>query len=214
IEGTEKAIAIATDCNSRYIYLDPQTGGKIAVAETARNIVCTGAKPLAITDGLNFGDPTNPEVFWQMEQSIDGISEACNILKTPVVSGNVSLYNQSKGNDILPTPIIGMVGLLDSVEAAIPNHFQSPAALIYLIGEVESEVVASERHRMIECTYSGKAPTVDLQLESKRQEELLGDIQAGIIKSAPALSEGGLGVAPAEGLFPVNEYGAQLSLQG
>src|SRR5699024_5289224 len=214
IEGTDKAIAISTDCNSRYIYLDPQTGGKIAVAEAARNIICTGAKPLAITDGLNFGDPTNPEVFWQMEQSIDGISEACNILKTPVVSGNVSLYNQSKGSDILPTPIIGMIGLLDSVEAAIPNHFQEPGDLIYLIGETEAEFGGSELQRMIEGSYSGKAPTIDLQIEAKRQEELLYTIQAGIIKSATDLSEGGLSVALAESLFTENEYGAQVSLQG
>src|SRR5699024_3543314 len=159
-------------------------------------------------------DVCSSDLFWQMEQSIDGISEACNILKTPVVSGNVSLYNQSKGNDILPTPIIGMVGLLDSVEAAIPNHFQSPGDLIYLIGETEAEFGGSELQRMIEGTYSGKAPTIDLQIEAKRQEELLGAIQAGIIKSATDLSEGGLGVALAEGLFTENEYGAQLSLQG
>src|SRR5699024_1945891 len=114
IPETNKAIAITTDCNSRYIYVDPKIGGQIAVAEAARNIVCTGAKPLAITDGLNYGDPTNPEVFWQMEESVKGISEACSTLGTPVISGNVSLYNQSKGNPIFPTPIIGMVGLLET----------------------------------------------------------------------------------------------------
>src|SRR5699024_8007448 len=156
IEGTEKAIAIATDCNSRYIYLDPQTGGKIAVAETARNIVCTGAKPLAITDGLNFGDPTNPEVFWQMEQSIDGISEACNIFKTPVVSGNVCIYNQSKGMDSLPTRIIIIVCLLDYVEADITYHIQSLGFLIYLIGEIYGEFCCSKLKRMTESKYLGK----------------------------------------------------------
>src|SRR5699024_7920782 len=109
-----KSLAMTTDGNSRYIYLDPETGGKIAVAEAARNIVCSGATPLAITDGLNYGDPTDPEVFWQMEKSIDGISEACNVLETPVISGNVSMYNQSKGEPIFPTPIVGMVGLHQS----------------------------------------------------------------------------------------------------
>src|SRR5690606_16494166 len=108
MKGYDKSIAVTTDCNSRYVYLDPETGGKIAVAEAARNIVCSGAKPIALTDGLNFGNPYNPEIYWQMEKTTDGMSEACNVLSTPVISGNVSLYNQSKEKNIYPTPIVGM----------------------------------------------------------------------------------------------------------
>src|SRR5690625_4199201 len=134
IEDQDKAIAMTADCNARYIYLDPEVGGKIAVAEAARNIVCVGAKPLAITDGLNFANPTNPEIFWQMEKSITGISEACRALGTPVISGNVSMYNQTKDTAIHPTPIIGMVGLFSSLEDITPNHFQASGDLIYLIG--------------------------------------------------------------------------------
>lgn len=111
IRGTRKALAMTTDCNARYVYLDPETGGKIAVAEAARNIICSGAEPLAITDNLNFGNPEKPEVFWQIEKAADGISEACRVLETPVIGGNVSLYNETSGTAIYPTPVIGMVGL-------------------------------------------------------------------------------------------------------
>ena len=135
IDGTDKAIAITTDCNSRYIYLDPKVGGQIAVAEAARNLVCSGAKPLAITDGLNYGNPQDPEVFWQMAESINGISEACLALETPVISGNVSMYNKSKDEAILPTPIIGMVGLIEDTKYVTPSHFQNNGDLIFLIGE-------------------------------------------------------------------------------
>src|SRR5699024_6480092 len=121
IPNRDKAIAITTDSNSRYIYLDPEVGGKIAVAEAMRNIVASDAKPLGITDGLNYGNPTNEEVFWQMEKSIEGISEACRVLDVPVISGNVSMYNQSYGEPIYPTPIIGMVGLLESKKHVTPN---------------------------------------------------------------------------------------------
>ena len=116
IRGTSKALAMTTDCNSRYIYLDPETGGKIAVAEAARNIVCSGAEPLAITDGLNFGNPEKPEMFWQIEKSADGMSEACRVLETPVIGGNVSLYNETSGKAIYPTPVVGMVGLVKDID--------------------------------------------------------------------------------------------------
>lgn len=214
VAGTDKGIAISTDANSRYISLDPKTGGKIAVAEAARNIVSSGAKPLAITDGLNFGDPTDPEVFWQMEQSIEGISEACRVLDTPVVSGNVSLYNESKGSAIFPTPIIGMVGLLESIQHQTPSHFQHAGDLIYMIGETGVEFGGSELQKLVEGSYSGKAPSIDLDIERKQQNELLEAIQAGIIESASDLSEGGLGIAIAEGLFTGQSLGAEVFLTG
>ena len=214
IEGTDKAIAITTDCNSRYIYLDPKVGGQIAVAEAARNIVCSGAKPLAITDGLNYGNPTNPEVFWQMSESIDGISEACLALETPVISGNVSMYNQSKDEAILPTPIIGMVGLIEHTKYVTPSHFQNNGDLIYLIGETFPEFGGSELQKIIAGKYSGKAPAIDLQVEAKRQNSLTTAIREGLVQSAHDLSEGGLAVSLAESLFKGQGLGAEVNVTG
>src|SRR5699024_10281088 len=137
------------DSNARYIYLDPEVGGKIAVAEACRNIVVSGAKPLGITDGLNYGNPTDEEVFWQMEKSIDGISEACRTLEVPVVSGNVSMYNQSYGEAIYPTPMIGVVGLFASLDHITPNAFQEAGDAIYVIGEADVDFGGSELQRLI-----------------------------------------------------------------
>src|SRR5699024_6655009 len=201
IKGTDKALAITTDCNSRYIYLDPETGGKIAVAEAARNIVSSGARPIGLTDGLNFGNPTNPEVFWQMKQSVEGMSEAARMLETPVVSGNVSLYNQSNGRSIFPTPVVGMVGLIESLEYLTPNFFQEPGDLIYVIGETKAEFGGSELQNVVEGTYQGKAPSIDLQVEAERQKQLLAAIRQNLVQSAHDLAEGGLGVALAESVF-------------
>ena len=214
IDGSDKAIAITTDCNSRYIYLDPKVGGQIAVAEAARNIVCSGAKPLAITDGLNYGNPNNPEVFWQMSESIDGISEACLALETPVISGNVSMYNQSKDEAILPTPIIGMVGLIEHTKYVTPSHFQNNGDLVYLIGETFPEFGGSELQKIIAGKYSGKAPAIDLQVEAKRQNLLTTAIREGLVVSAHDLSEGGLAVGLAESLFKGQGLGAEVNVTG
>lgn len=214
IEGKDKAIAITTDCNARYIYLDPKTGGKIAVAEAARNIVASGAKPIALTDGLNYGDPTNPEVFWQLEESINGLSEACEALETPVISGNVSLYNQSHGKPIFPTPIIGMVGLFESLDHVTPSHFQEAGDAIYVIGETKAEFGGSELQKIVDGEYSGKAPHIDLQKEATRQNQLLKAIKQGLVESAHDVSEGGLGVALAESTFGGKGLGASCELTG
>ncbi|MGJ9458383.1 phosphoribosylformylglycinamidine synthase subunit PurL [Oceanobacillus sp. CF4.6] len=214
IKGKDKALAITTDCNSRYIYLDPETGGKIAVAEAARNIVCSGARPLGLTDGLNFGNPTNPEVFWQMEKSVEGMSQACERLGTPVISGNVSLYNQSKGKSIFPTPVVGMVGLHESLEHITPSFFQNAGNAIYVIGKAEVEFGGSELQNVIQGKYEGKAPKIDLDIEAKRQKQLLEAIQSGIIESAHDLAEGGLAVALAESVFTDNGLGADVKLNG
>lgn len=198
IEGKDKAIAISTDCNSRYIYLDPEVGGKIAVAEACRNIIVSGAKPIGITDGLNYGNPTNEEVFWQMEKSIDGVSEACRQLNVPVISGNVSMYNQSYGEPIFPTPIIGIVGLFESLDHITPNSFQEAGDVIYVIGKADVDFGGSELQKVIDGTYSGQAPQIDLEVEKTRQEKLLEAIKAGMIVSAEDISEGGLAVTLAE----------------
>lgn len=214
IPNRDKAIAITTDSNSRYIYLDPEVGGKIAVAEAMRNIVATGARPLGLTDGLNYGNPTNEEVFWQMEKSIEGISEACRVLEVPVISGNVSMYNQSYGEPIYPTPIIGMVGLIDSKEHITPNAFQEAGDLIYLLGETKAEFGGSELQRLVEGDYSGKAPSIDLQVEKEQQSLLLQAIKQGIIQSAEDLAEGGLAVALAESVIRSENLGANVKVKG
>ncbi|GAA0302424.1 phosphoribosylformylglycinamidine synthase [Gracilibacillus halotolerans] len=214
IRDYNKSIAMTIDCNSRYIYLDPETGGKIAVAEAARNIVATGAKPLAITDGLNFGNPDKPENFWQMEKSIDGISEACLALDTPVISGNVSLYNETNDESIYPTPIIGMVGIHESLDDITPSHFQADGDLIYIIGETKAEFGGSELQNVLEGKYFGKAPSIDLEVEVERQKQLLEAIQTGLIQSAHDISEGGMAVAVVESLFSKKKLGASIEVTG
>lgn len=214
IPGREKAIAISTDCNSRYIYLDPEVGGKIAVAEAARNIVAAGAKPIGITDGLNYGNPTNEEVFWQMEKSIDGVSEACRVLDVPVISGNVSMYNQSYGEPIFPTPIIGIVGLFESLNHITPNAFQKAGDIIYLVGETKEEFAGSEIQQLLEGEYKGKAPEIDLHLEKNVQASLLSAIQKGLISSAEDIAEGGLSVSLAEKVMRAENLGAKVEISG
>ncbi|WP_082235212.1 phosphoribosylformylglycinamidine synthase subunit PurL [Halobacillus massiliensis] len=212
VRGTKKALAMTTDCNSRYIYLDPKTGGKIAVAEAARNIVCSGARPLGITDGLNFGSPEKPEIFWQMEKSVEGMSQACSDLGTPVISGNVSLYNESFGGQaIYPTPIVGMVGLVEDTNHITQSHMKNAGDLIYVIGETREEFGGSELQGMLEGRHFGKAPAIDLEVEGIRQNQLLAAIQKGIIESAHDLSEGGLAVALAESLFN-KEFGCEVNV--
>lgn len=213
VQGTDKALAMTTDCNSRYIYLDPETGGKIAVAEAARNLVCSGAKPLALTDGLNYGNPDKPEIFWQMEKSVDGMSAASLALETPVISGNVSLYNESNQQAVFPTPVVGMVGLVEDFSDITPSGFQKAGDLIYLIGETNQEYGGSELQNLLENTYFGKAPAIDLDTEAKRQNQLLQAIRKGRVVSAHDLAEGGLGVALAEALFDKG-LGCEVALTG
>lgn len=214
IRGFDKAIALTTDCNSRYLYLDPEVGGQIAVAEAARNIVASGAKPLALTDGLNFGNPDKPENYWQMEKSVEGMAKASVELDTPVVSGNVSLYNETAGQAIFPTPIVGMVGLHRSTKDITTSRFKADQDVILLIGETKAEFGGSELQNLLEGKYFGKAPSLELAIEKKRQQQLLTAIQAGLIQSAHDLSEGGLAVALAESLFGTEHFGAKVDLAG
>ncbi|CAH0284718.1 Phosphoribosylformylglycinamidine synthase subunit PurL [Peribacillus sp. Bi96] len=214
VRGTNKALAMTTDCNSRYIYLDPETGGKIAVAEAARNIICSGAEPLAITDCLNFGNPEKPEIFWQLEKAADGMSEACRSLSTPVIGGNVSLYNETNGEAIYPTPVVGMVGLISDLQHITTQSFKNESDLIYVVGEAKVEFGGSELQKMLEGKIFGRAPELDLAVEQKRQQQILSAIQTGLVASAHDLSEGGLAVALAESLFGANKLGAKVNISG
>ncbi|NHC40323.1 phosphoribosylformylglycinamidine synthase subunit PurL [Bacillus sp. MM2020_1] len=214
IRGTRKALAMTTDCNSRYVYLDPETGGKIAVAEAARNIVCSGAEPLAITDNLNFGNPEKPEVFWQIEKAADGMSEACRVLETPVIGGNVSLYNETSGTAIYPTPVVGMVGLVTDIDHITTQDFKNSGDLIYLVGETKDEFGGSELQKLLYGKVFGKAPELNITIEKERQNQVLAAIRAGLVESAHDLSEGGLAVALAECLFTNEKLGAEVSIVG
>ncbi|WP_110113620.1 phosphoribosylformylglycinamidine synthase subunit PurL [Bacillus sp. CGMCC 1.16541] len=211
VRGTNKALAMTTDCNSRYLYLDPEVGGKIAVAEAARNIVCSGGEPLAITDCLNFGNPEKPEIFWQLEKAVDGMSEACRELQTPVIGGNVSLYNETNGEAIYPTPVVGMVGLIKDIEHITTQAFKEEGDLVYVIGEAKSEFAGSELQKIMEGTIFGKAPQLDLDVEQRRQKQLLAAIRAGLVQSAHDVAEGGFAVALAEGLMNSDELGVKVS---
>jgi phosphoribosylformylglycinamidine synthase II len=211
IHGTRKAIAMSTDCNGRYVYLDPEMGGRIAVAESARNVVCSGAEPLAITDNLNFGSPEKPEIFWQLEKSADGISEACIKLNTPVIGGNVSLYNENAKGAIYPTPVIGMVGLVRDIDHITTQGFKSEGDTIILLGETKPELGGSEFQYVIHGVTEGRPPTIDLDVEATMQKALLGAIRNGWIASAHDLSEGGIAVALTESCIS-GELGADVTI--
>jgi phosphoribosylformylglycinamidine synthase len=198
VDGTRKAIAMTTDCNGRYVYLDPEVGGRIAVSEAARNIVCSGGEPLAITDNLNFGSPEKPEIFWQLEKSADGISEACRVFGTPVTGGNVSLYNENAKGAIYPTPVIGMVGLVADIDHITTQQFKTVGDQIILLGETKAELGGSEFQYVIHGVTEGRPPQIDLAVEKALHATVLDSIRAGNVKSAHDLSEGGLAVALAE----------------
>ena len=213
VRGTNKGLAMTTDCNSRYIYLDPETGGKIAVAEAARNIVCSGGRPLAITDCLNFGNPEKPEIFWQIEKSADGIAAACLALESPVIGGNVSLYNERSNEAIYPTPTIGMVGLVEDLQHATTQEVKHAGDFVYVIGDTKTEFGGSELQKLMNGRIFGQAPSIDLEVEAARQKALLQAIQAGLVASAHDVAEGGLAVAIAETTFGTN-LGVNVTLEG
>ncbi len=213
IRGTKKALAMTTDGNGRYIYLDPKVGGAIAVAEAARNIVCSGAEPLAITDGINFGNPEKPEIFWQFEQAAAGISEACDILNTPVIGGNVSFYNENNGKAIYPTPIIGMVGLISDTNHITTQAFKEEDDVILLLGDTYDELMGSEFQKLVIEKVEGKPPKIDLEQEKKVQQATLTAIRNGLVQSAHDISEGGLAIALAESIIS-GKLGANINLTG
>jgi phosphoribosylformylglycinamidine synthase len=194
----EKYIAFTTDCNATYCYLDPLEGGKIAVAEAVRNLVCSGARPLAVTDNLNFGNPMKPEVFWQFRQCVEGICEACNTFHTPVTGGNVSFYNESPAGAIDPTPTIGMLGLIDDPKHITTQWFKGEGDAVLLIGEIGDELGGSEYLKRIHGLKTGRAPRMDLGFAKRLSDFTLEIIHKGWVKSAHDCSEGGLAVALAE----------------
>ncbi|MGQ9630248.1 MAG: phosphoribosylformylglycinamidine synthase subunit PurL [bacterium] len=212
IKGTKKALAMTIDGNGRYCYLNPYEGGKIAVAEAARNIVCVGAKPLAVTDCLNFGNPQKPGPFWQFVEAVRGMAEACRALGTPVVGGNVSFYNETLGKAIYPTPTVGMIGLMEDIGRRVTQGFKSEGDVIALLGESAEEVGGSEYLKLHHGLVAGNPPTLNLDAERRLQDACLEAIGRGLIHSAHDCSEGGLAVALAESCI-CGGVGAKIDLE-
>ena len=200
IKNTKKAISLTTDGNGRYCYVNPYLGGVIAVAEAARNLVCSGAQPLAITDCLNFGNPEKDDVYYQLKECIAGMARACREFKIPVISGNVSLYNETRGEAIYPTPVVGMVGLIADVSKHCTSGFKNEGDLVFLLGEgntINSSIGGSEYLELTHGMVKGN-PHIDLEMEKRLQRCCLEAIKRGLINSAHDCSEGGLAVALAE----------------
>src|SRR6184192_1556700 len=201
IREANKILAATTDCNSLYCALDPREGGRIAVAEAARNLTCSGARPLAVTDNLNFGNPYKPENFWQLHEAVDGIAEACRAFGTPVIGGNVSLYNENPAGVVDPTPTIGMVGLIDEERHITTQWFKNAGDVVILAGQVGNELGGSQFLKVCHGRKQGPPPGVDLELEIKVQNAVRDLIREGLVKSAHDCSEAGLAVAQSCALF-------------
>jgi phosphoribosylformylglycinamidine synthase len=231
IREANKILAATTDCNSLYCALDPREGGRIAVAEAARNLTCSGARPLAVTDNLNFGNPYKPENFWQLREAVEGIAEACRAFGTPVIGGNVSLYNESPAGVVDPTPTVAMVGLIDDEKQITTQWFKNKGDAIILVGPVagvaapDSSSAAAANDpgynlggsRFLKLCYAkkiGPVPKLDLELETAVQNGVRDLIRLGLVRSAHDCSEGGLAVAMAECCFnPDGLLGAEIGLE-
>lgn len=221
VKETRRAIAMCLDGNGKFTAIDPREGAKLSVAEAARNVVCVGAKPIGVTNCLNFASPERPEVMWSFSEVVDGMAEACKVFESPIVSGNVSFYNETDGKGILPTPTIGMVGLIDDTRKIITHGFKKAGDLIALLGELRDDLDASEYAQTVlgrttdELIDTGQLPEVDLKLEKLVQDTLLALADQMLLSSAHDCSDGGLAVAIAESCFSSlgrNAIGADIEL--
>jgi len=221
IKETRRAIAMCHDGNGKFVAINPREGARLAVAEAARNVTCVGAVPIAVTNCLNFSSPERPEVMWTFSEVIDGMAEACEAFETPVVSGNVSFYNETDGHGVLPTPVIGMVGLIEDSRKIITSGFKTEGDLIAVLGVTTDDLAASEYAQTVlglsteDLIAAGAVPAVDLALERKVQQTLLQLIDQCLINSAHDCSDGGIAVAIAECCFSSlgrEAVGAEISL--
>ncbi len=211
IREANKIVAATSDCNSLYCLQDPREGARIAVAEAARNLACSGARPLAVTDNLNFANPHHPELFWQLRECVEGLAEGCREFNTPVTGGNVSLYNQSPAGPIDPTPTVGMVGLIDDVAHITTQSFKGSGDAVLLVGDLGHELGASHFLKVLHGRKAGRTPRLDFAREKAVQGAVLALIRAGKVKSAHDCSEGGLAVALAECCMS-GKIGAEIQL--
>jgi phosphoribosylformylglycinamidine synthase len=213
VREANKILAATTDCNSLYCRLDPREGGRIAVAEAARNLTCSGATPLAVTDNLNFGNPYKPENFWQLREAVEGVAETCRAFGTPVVGGNVSLYNESPAGVVDPTPTVAMVGLIDDEAHITTQFFKAASDVIILVGEIGDEMGASHFLKVCHGRKEGVPPRLNVERELAVQNAVRELIRDGLVRSAHDCSEGGLAVALAESCFnPSGLLGAEIDL--
>tara|TARA_B100001123_G_scaffold401672_1_gene488636 strand:- start:92 stop:1480 length:1389 start_codon:yes stop_codon:yes gene_type:complete len=213
IKGTNKALAMSTDCNGRYVYLNPRLGGQIAVAESARNVVCSGGEPLAITNCLNFGNPNDPEVYWQFKEAVTGMGEMCRALNTPVTGGNVSFYNETAESAVYPTPVIGMVGVLDDLNQSTTIDYKDAGDFIVTLGAINGVLGGSEYLKTIHGKIEGPIPPLNIELEMGVQQLCLDAIKKGIIKSAHDVSDGGIAVNISESIMSSKgNLGAELHI--
>lgn len=204
-KGTGKALAVTVDCNSRYVYANPYIGGMIAVAEASRNIVCSGGEPIGVTNCLNFGNPYDPEVYYQFVHAVTGMGDACKKFNTPVTGGNVSFYNQNPDGPVYPTPTIGMVGILDDPTKAMTLHFKEKGDVIFVLGSIHNDIHASEYlHKLKQVTHS-PVPYFNLDEEFALQQAVSSFIQQGLLQSAHDISEGGLVITLLESAFAGNK---------
>jgi len=219
IKGSKRGLAMALDGNGRWCYLDPQLGAKHAVAEAARNVVCAGGKPVGATNCLNFGNPEKPPIMWQFSQVVDGMTKACEALDIPITGGNVSFYNETLGEGIYPTPVLGVVGILEDVHQAVFPHFREAGRAVVLLrasepgdlADAESEFGSSEYAKEVLGTVWGFPPALELEREAALQSGLLEMVQAGLVESAHDCADGGIAVTLAEASLP-NGIGARLEL--
>jgi phosphoribosylformylglycinamidine synthase len=223
IKETRRALAMTLDGNGRYCAANPREGAKLVVAEAARNVVCVGARPIAITNCLNFASPERPEVMWSFSETIDGMAEACRAFETPVVSGNVSFYNETEGRGILPTPVIGMVGLMEDVRRVVTPGFKKSGEVIALLGATEDDLANSEYAVTVggltsaEIVAGGNVPKLDLKRELAVQQACLEAAENGLLTAAHDCADGGLAVALAELCFSSlgrDAIGARVDLKG
>jgi len=219
IKGSQRGLAMALDGNGRWCYLDPQLGAMHAVADAARNVACCGATPVGATNCLNFGNPEKPQIMWQFSQVVDGITKACEALDVPITGGNVSFYNETLGEGIYPTPVLGIVGTLDDVHKAVFPHFREPGRVVVLLRgselgdrvDAEAEFGSSEYAKEILGAVWGFPPALELEREAALQKAMVGMIQAGLVDSAHDCSEGGVAVTLAESAF-AKDVGAKVDL--
>ena len=214
IKGTDRALAMSVDGNGRYSYLDPHRGAILAVAEAARNVACAGARPLGATNCLNFGNPERPEIMWQFARAVEGIGVACRALDVPITGGNVSLYNETDGRAIYPTPVIGVVGLLEHVDRVVSRRFQDPGDAIVLLGDGRGELGGSEFLKVVNDLVRGLPPAIDLHAERALQTLLVTLADARLMRSAHDCSDGGIAVTIAECCFDTSGMGAEVSIAG
>ena len=201
VKGTRRALALSTDCNARFVYLDPFLGAQHAVAEAARNVACAGGQPIGATNCLNFGNPQRPEIMWQFARAVEGMGAACRALDIPITGGNVSLYNETDGNGVLPTPVLGVVGLIEDADTVVRRAFRHAGDVVILLGESRAEIGGSEYLKVVHGLVRGVPPALDLDREKALQKLLVDGAAAGLIRSAHDCAEGGLAVTVAECCF-------------